>query len=60
MLTGKIKSGGKNLAITEGRLKGNEITFKVGGDIYTGTVKGKKIEGTLNSGGKVSKWNAVR
>jgi precorrin-6B methylase 2 len=60
MFTGKIKSGGKNLTITEGRLKGNEITFKVGADIYTGTVKGKKIEGTLNSGGKISKWNAVR
>jgi precorrin-6B methylase 2 len=60
MLTGTIKTGGKNLTITEGRLRGNQITFKVGGDIYTGTVTGKKIEGLLSSGGKTTKWSVAR
>jgi precorrin-6B methylase 2 len=60
MLTGSIKEGGKNISITEGRLRGNEITFKVGGDEYNGTVTGRKIEGTLISGSKTSKWSASR
>ena len=60
MLTGTLKTGGKNLTITEGRLRGNEITFKIGADNYVGTVTGKKIEGTLASGGKTKKWSASR
>lgn len=60
MLTGTLKTGGKNLTITEGRLRGNEITFKAGGDNYIGTVIGKKIEGTFASGGKTIKWSATR
>jgi precorrin-6B methylase 2 len=60
MLTGTIKTGGKILTITEGRLRGKELTFKVSGDIYTGTVNGKKIEGNVTSVGKTSKWSATR
>jgi hypothetical protein len=60
MLKGTINTGGKNFTITEGKLRGNEITFKAGDDIYTGTVIGKKIEGTFSSGGKTSKWSATR
>ena len=60
MFTGRIKAGSKDLAITEGRLRGNEITFKIGGDVYTGIVTGRKIEGTLISGAKTSKWSASR
>lgn len=60
MLTGTLKTGGKNLTITEGRLRGNVITFKIGGDNYVGTVAGRKIEGTLASGGKTKKWSASR
>jgi hypothetical protein len=36
------------------------LTFKVSGDIYTGTVNGKKIEGNVTSVGKTSKWSATR
>jgi precorrin-6B methylase 2 len=60
MFTGKIKAGGKDLPITEGRLRGNEITFKAGGDIYSGTVAGRKIEGAIISGAKTGKWSASR
>lgn len=60
MLTGSMKFGGKKLTITEGRLRGNEITFTASGDIYTGLVAGRKIEGTFTSGGKTNKWSATR
>lgn len=60
MLTGSMKFGGKKLTITEGRLRGNEITFTASGDIYAGLVAGRKIEGTFTSGGKTNKWSATR
>jgi len=60
MLTGRIKAGGKDLPITEGRLRGNEITFKVGADMYEGKIAGKKMEGTFTSGAKTGKWSASR
>ena len=60
MLTGRIKAGGKDLPITEGRLRGNEITFKVGADMYDGKIAGKKMEGTFTSGAKTGKWSASR
>jgi len=34
--------------ISEGRLKGDEITFTVGGTTYTGKVDGNTIRGTVN------------
>ena len=37
--------------ITEGKLRGEEITFKIGGTEYTGRVKGNVIEGKASSGG---------
>ena len=43
--------------ITEGKLRGEEITFKVGTAQYTGRVKGGAIEGTISSGGA---WTARR
>ena len=43
--------------ITEGKLRGEEISFKVGTAQYTGRVKGGAIEGTVSSGGT---WTARR
>jgi hypothetical protein len=60
MLTGSMKVGSKNLTITEGRLRGNEITFTASGDIYTGLVDGNKMEGTFTSGRNTYKWSATR
>jgi SAM-dependent methyltransferase len=37
--------------ITEGKLRGEEITFKVGAAEYTGRVKGNVIEGKVSTGG---------
>jgi hypothetical protein len=43
--------------ITEGKLRGEEITFKVGNAQYTGRVKDGAIEGTVSGGGT---WTARR
>ena len=37
--------------ITDGRLRGEEITFKAGAATYTGRVRGNVIEGTVSGGG---------
>jgi hypothetical protein len=41
--------------IAEGRLRGEEISFKVGDTQYTGRVKGNAMEGTMSRGGA---WTA--
>jgi precorrin-6B methylase 2 len=47
-------------AISEGRLNGEQLTFKVGQSQYTGRVSGDRIEGTLTTSGKQEKWSATR
>jgi precorrin-6B methylase 2 len=47
-------------AITEGRLKGEEITFTAGAVKYTGRISGNAIEGTMTVGGKTSPWRGTR
>jgi precorrin-6B methylase 2 len=60
MLKGSITTGNNKTAITDGRLTGNKIIFKAGGDYYTGVINGNKIEGTFTSGGDTKKWSASR
>ena len=60
MLTGSMIVGNNKLTITEGKLRGNEITFNAGGTIYAGLVNGSKIEGTFTSGGITKTWSATR
>ena len=43
--------------ITEGRLRGEEISFKAGSAAYTGRVKGSEMEGTVSGG---ATWTARR
>ena len=43
--------------ISDGRLRGDEITFKVAGTAYTGRVDGNTIRGTVTGGGA---WTATR
>jgi hypothetical protein len=44
--------GGKTFDITDGRIKGSEISFKMGGNTYTGKVDGNTISG--------AKWKATK
>jgi hypothetical protein len=55
--TGTLKNGNVITPITDGKLKGNDITFTAGGTEYTGKVNGSTIEGTTRSG---DKWQAKR
>jgi len=50
MVSGTMQSGGTTHTISEGRLKGDEITFTAGGTTYTGRVNGNTIEGKAGSG----------
>jgi precorrin-6B methylase 2 len=53
MLTGSLGS----TPISEGKMRGEEITFKVGNATYTGRVQGNTLAGTVSGGGK---WTATR
>lgn len=44
--------------ITEGRINGNEISFKVNKDSYKGTISGNKIQGSFVSGKGTKEWTA--
>ena len=59
MVSGTLKAGGKNLAITNGRLRGDQISFSAGGAQYSGKVNGNSIEGTVK-GGASGNWSATR
>ena len=55
MVTGSLGS----TPISEGKLRGDEITFKVGNAVYTGRVQGTTIRGTV-TGGSGGAWTATR
>jgi hypothetical protein len=59
MLSGTLKSGNVSTPITNGRLRGDQISFTAGGAQYTGRVSGNAMEGTVK-GGSDSKWRATR
>ncbi len=60
LFSGTLKSGSNTMPITNGRLRGDQISFSAGGAQYTGRVSGNAIEGTVKSGGSNSKWSATR
>jgi hypothetical protein len=60
MISGSIKRGNITTDITEGRLKGTEITFTANGTIYSGIVSENKITGTLSEQGETREWSASR
>ncbi|MCJ7447324.1 MAG: class I SAM-dependent methyltransferase [Bacteroidales bacterium] len=59
---GKLNNKEKSSPISDGRLRGNEITFKVNGALYIGTVNGTKMLGTatIDSDGRKWDWSATR
>jgi SAM-dependent methyltransferase len=46
--------------ISDGKLRGNEVSFTVGNAVYAGRVTGEAMEGTVTVGGNVQNWRAVR
>lgn len=60
MVSGSLGSAGRQTAITDGKLRGDRISFAVGATRYDGRVNGNRIEGTSVSGGRSSSWDATR
>lgn len=60
MFYGDLKSDKKTSSISEGRITGNTIKFRINGDQYTGKVTANKIEGTVMRNGNTSEWSATR
>jgi len=60
MVSGTLKSGGKTMQVSNGRLRGDQINFTAGGAQYTGRVNGSFMEGSVKSGGSDGKWSASR
>jgi len=60
MIYGYLVNNGKEIPFTDGRLSGNEITFKIKGDLYTGTVDGNKMSGTVTNESSKSDWAATK
>jgi precorrin-6B methylase 2 len=56
---GTLKSGGKSQTITDGRLRGDSISFIAGNEKYTGIVGDKTIKGTVTNTSEGSKWDWV-
>jgi SAM-dependent methyltransferase len=60
MISGTLDSEGKKVAITNGRLKGEQISFSVGPAWYTGRMTGDEMRGTFGTGGSGAAWSARR
>ena len=60
MIYGYFVNNGKEIPVTDGRLSGNEITFKIKGDLYTGIVEGNKMSGTVTNESSKSDWTATK
>jgi SAM-dependent methyltransferase len=59
-LSGTAPGGGGRVAIAEGRLSGDRISFSIGGARYTGKVSGTAMEGTYTAAGVTAPWRATR
>jgi precorrin-6B methylase 2 len=60
MVGGTLQKNGTSAAITDGRLRGAELSMTIDGAQYAGRVNGNTIEGTVTTGGKTTRWTATR
>ena len=59
MVTGTLRSGGKSVPISNGRLRGDQITFAAAGAEYTARVNGDTMQGDVK-GASTGAWSATR
>ena len=59
MVNGMLRGGGNSVAITNGKLRGDQLSFTAGNSEYTGRVNGTTIEGTVK-GASAGAWSATR
>jgi hypothetical protein len=60
MLSGALRMNGASTPITDGRLRGDQITFTAGNVKYTGNVNDTSMEGTAANGSSSTKWTATK
>ena len=60
MFSGTFKSGSNTVAIKNGQLSGDLISFSIGDANYTGRVNGDIMEGICESGGITTKWKTTK
>jgi hypothetical protein len=58
--SGTLRVGATDTPISDGRLRGDQITFTAGGAEYGGRVNGNTIEGTVKTASGSSAWKATR
>jgi len=60
-VTGSVRLDGKDVPLEEVKLRGDRLSFKLAGrkGEFSGQVKGKSIEGVVESGGSKSPWSAT-
>ena len=59
-IAGTLRMADKTLAISNGKLSGENISFNVGGVQYSGRVRGDAMDGTMAVGATRSPWSASR
>ncbi len=59
MVSGTLKNGSRTYEISDGRLRGDILTFTANGEKYSGHVNGGNIEGTVVTGQNNSRWTAT-
>jgi SAM-dependent methyltransferase len=59
-IRGTLTAGSTETPIADGKLVGDQISFKAAGTTYTGWVKDNSMEGTARAGGADSKWQASK
>ena len=60
MISGGLNAGAGPISISDGRLSGDQISFKIGDAQYTGRVTGDAMEGTFTSDKGTANWSANR
>jgi hypothetical protein len=60
MLAGTLRIGEKSAPISDARLRGDQISFTVGGVKYTGKVNGATMGGTATTGSSTTQWSATK
>src|SRR6059036_1095469 len=58
--SGTLAVGGNTTTITNGKIRGDELSFTAGSAQYAGRVAANTITGTVKSGANSSNWRATR
>ncbi len=58
--SGTFKSGANTVAVKNGKLSGDLISFSIGGANYSGRVNGDTVEGIYETGGVTTPWKMAK